>query len=171
MIQSGEARYDCHSKHATDGEVGNIDNKMLPTLTAEVFHPHLPLHPVTADHIKRNCWDRHRTVEPSMATLNQHGLDLLIDCIIKTVLTRLLYILRFVSVTEFLAGPSEAAVGDIGEVDTEEGGTGEEHLARVDVAEFLGSEGNAERTIFSSALLGRLRRLRAQRSWGGNIFE
>ena len=170
LIQSGEVRYDCHSKHATDGQVGNILNKILLTLTAEVFYPHFPLHPVTADNIKRNCWDRHGTIESSMAALNQHGLNLLIDCIIKTVLTRLLYILRFVSVTEFLAGPSEAAVGDVGEVDTEERWTGEENIARVDGAEFLGSQGNAERAIFSSAFLGRLWWLRAQRGWRRNIY-
>ena len=58
-----------------------------------------------------------------MTVRNQFILNLLIDCIIKTVLSWLRNIFRFVSITELLASLGQPAVGDVGEVNVEKSRT------------------------------------------------
>ena len=58
-----------------------------------------------------------------MTLRNQIILDVLIDRIIKTVLSWSRDVFRFVSITEFFAGLTEPTVGDGGEVNAEKSGT------------------------------------------------
>ena len=58
-----------------------------------------------------------------MTVRNQLILHVLIDGIVKTVLSWLRNVFRFVSITELFAGLAEPTVGNVGEVDIEEGWT------------------------------------------------
>ena len=101
-----------------------------------------------------------------MTKRNQIVLDLLIDCIIKTVLGWLRDVFRFVSIAELFAGLAKPAVGDLGEVNVEKSRTDHIQPVRIDGAQSVGLEGNTERKISPLSLAGLLWWLRTERGWG-----
>lgn len=100
-----------------------------------------------------------------MTALNQDILDVLINCLIKTVLTGLFYVFGFISVAQFFPGLTRATVGDICDVDVEKCRTDGKYFFRVDGTQRVSEQWDAERKIFSPAFTGRLRWLRTQRSY------
>ena len=91
--------------------------------TTNIFYPRFSFHSITSDDSKRNGWNGDRTVESSMTVRNQLSLHVLIDGIIKTVLSWLRNVFRFVSITELFAGLAEPTVGNVCEINVEEGWT------------------------------------------------
>ena len=67
-----------------------------------------------------------------MTKRNQIVLDVLIDCIIKTVLGWLRDVFRFVSIAELFAGLAKPPVGDLGEVNVEKSRTDNIQPVRID---------------------------------------
>ena len=100
--------------------------------TANIFYSCFSFHSVTSNHTKRNGWNVDGTIESSMTKRNQIVLDVLIDCIIKTVLGWLRDVFRFISIAELFACLAKPPIGDLGEVNVEKSRTDNIQPVRID---------------------------------------
>ena len=91
--------------------------------TTQIFYSGLSFHSITMTHTKGDSWNSDGAVEASMTVRNQLSLHVLIDGIIKTVLSWLRNVFRFVSITKLFAGLAEPTVGNVCEINVEEGWT------------------------------------------------
>ena len=105
---------------------------LLYYLTANIFYSCFSFHSITPNDTKRNGWNGDGAIESSMTVRHQVILDVLIDCFIKTVLSWLGNVFRFVSITELLASLALPPIGDVGEVNVEKSRTEDLQLVRID---------------------------------------
>ena len=101
-----------------------------------------------------------------MTVRHQFILDVQIDCVIKTVLSWLRNVFRFVSITECLAILALPTIGDVGEVNVEKSGTDNVQQVSIDRTQVVRLERNTEGKILPLTLAGLLWGFRTERSWG-----